>query len=169
MGDVPTDVDVEGLAAALAAHPDVVAGYLFGSVARGEALPGSDVDVAVLLDPELDERARVERLWALIGVLEPFSLREVQVVLLNTAPPLLAYQVIRDGVRLAARSEVERVAFEVHTMQRYFDIQPMLAFHKEALFQQIREVGLGRRRERDHSAVDAAERLSARLKESSER
>jgi len=33
-----------------AAEPRVVTAYLFGSVARGTASPGSDVDVAVLLE-----------------------------------------------------------------------------------------------------------------------
>ena len=162
-------IDIPSLTAHLSAQPDVVVSYLFGSVARGQTTPQSDVDIAVLLDPGLDDRTLLERQLALIGALEPYSDRDLQLVLLNHATPLLAYQVLRDGVRLSARSEVERIAFEVATMNRYFDIQPMLAFHRQALFQQIREVGLGRRSERDHSAVDAAERLSARLAQSSGR
>ncbi|MGC9523730.1 MAG: type VII toxin-antitoxin system MntA family adenylyltransferase antitoxin [Anaerolineae bacterium] len=162
-------IDLEGVRAYLAAQPDIVVSYLFGSVAREQVMPWSDVDVAVLLDPNLDERARVERQLALMSALEAFADREVQVTLLNDAPPLLAYQVIRDGVRLSARTDGERVAFEVAAMKRYFDLQPMLAFHKQALFQRIREVGLGRRARGDRSAVAAAERLRARLEGSTER
>jgi len=44
----------------LAAQPDVIAAYLFGSQATGRARAGSDVDVAVLLDEE-DSVARFER------------------------------------------------------------------------------------------------------------
>jgi hypothetical protein len=50
---------------------------------------------------------------------------EVQLTLLNHAPPLLAYQVIREGVLLHQ--------FQVKAMKEYFDVQPMLAFHNDAL------------------------------------
>ncbi len=33
-------------------HPEVVAAYLFGSYAKGEAGPLSDVDIAYLFDPK---------------------------------------------------------------------------------------------------------------------
>ena len=159
----------QDLATHLSAQPDVVVSYLFGSVARGRATIQSDIDIAVLLDPGLDDRTMVERQLDLIGALEPYCDREVQVVLLNCATPLLAYQVIRDGVRLSARTDAERVAFEVSTMKRYFDVQPMLAFQQRALYQRIREVGLGRRPERDRGTLEAAERLYARFTQSSGR
>jgi len=41
----------------LASQPDVVAAYVFGSVAQGRARPQSDVDIAVLLTADLDEEA----------------------------------------------------------------------------------------------------------------
>jgi len=39
-------------------HPDIIAIYLFGSHAKGEATP-SDVDIAVILDNPNPERARL--------------------------------------------------------------------------------------------------------------
>ena len=162
-------IEVQGIAAYLAKQTDVVAGYLFGSVARGQATPRSDVDIAVLLGPELDAQAMVERQLALMGALETFTEREVQVTILNRATPLLAYQVIREGVRLFERNTPARVAFEVAAMKRYFDLQPMLAFQQQALFQRIREVGLGTRARHDRSTLEAAERLRERLEEPSGR
>ena len=162
-------IDQQGIAAYLAEQMDVVVGYLFGSVARGQATPRSDVDIAVLLDPELDAQTMVERQLALMSTLAPYSDLEVQVVLLNQATPLLAYEAVREGVCLVERTQAERVAFEVAAMKRYFDVQPMLAFHQQALFKQIREVGLGRQTERDRGTIEAAERLRARLAESSGR
>ena len=89
--------------------------------------------------------------------------REVQVTLLNYASPMLAYQVIRDGILLFERSRLERTGFEVRAMQRYFDVQPMLDFHAQVLMRQIQEVGLARRRNRDTRALEAAERIQQRL------
>ena len=151
------------LASALSAEPDVVVAYLFGSVARGQARPDSDLDVAVLLDPEPIGVARIERQLDLMALLEPHTDREGQITLLNQAPPLLAYQVIKDGVRLCERDASARITFEVNTMKRYFDIQPMLAYQQEILFRNIKEVGLGRRAQHDHRALEAAERLHQRL------
>ena len=83
-------LDQQGIAAYLAEQTDVVVDYLFGSVARGQATPRSDVDIAVLLDLELDAQAIVERQLALMGTLGMFTDREVQVTILNRATPLLA-------------------------------------------------------------------------------
>jgi len=44
--------DEEGLVAFLRAQPDIIAAYLFGSQATGRVHPGSDVDIAVLLDED---------------------------------------------------------------------------------------------------------------------
>ncbi len=75
---------------------DVVAAYLFGSVARGTHGPGSDVDIAVLLERPpprtfeglpLDLEARLEKVLG----------RPVQLVVLNDAPPDLVHRVLRDG------------------------------------------------------------------------
>jgi predicted nucleotidyltransferase len=174
MKDLQQTVDTQSIAACLTGQADVIVGYLFGSVARGQARPQSDVDIAALLDsaptePDLDERSMVERQLTLMGALAPYSGREVQVVLLNRVTPLLAYEVIREGIRLFERSTPERVSFEVATMKHYFDIQPMLAFQQRALFQRIRKVGLGQQTKRDHGTIEAAERLLARLTESSGR
>lgn len=156
-------VNVDGMVEALSGQTDVIVAYLFGSVARGQARPDSDIDIAVLLDADLDPRDLVLRQLDLMALLEPHSDHEVQVVLLNTASPQLAYEAIKNSIRLTQRSEKERVAFEVRAMKRYFDIKPMLAFQNQVLYKQIREVGLGGGRRRNRNAVEVAERLLARL------
>jgi len=45
----PPRLDETGLVAFLATQPDVVAAYLFGSLAEERATPHSDVDIAILL------------------------------------------------------------------------------------------------------------------------
>src|SRR5205085_403877 len=75
---------------------DVAAAYLFGSVARGEGRPASDVDVAVLYrdtpPPTLDGLHLETE-----GALEDLLGRPVQLVVLNSAPPDLVHRVLRDG------------------------------------------------------------------------
>ena len=96
---------------------DVRVAYVFGSVARGQHRASSDVDVAVLFAPvpqpsELDD---------LSTELERAVSRRVDLVVLDTAPPLLAHQVISTGRPVVARHDDERADFETRTLRRYMD------------------------------------------------
>lgn len=113
---------------ALARAPDeVLAGYLFGSLARGDAREDSDVDVGVLLarvPSTLEERFGLEsRLEERLG-------RPVQLVVLNGAPPDLVHRVLRDGRLVLERDRGARVRFEVAARNAYFDVQPILARYR---------------------------------------
>lgn len=157
-------VDIPGLAEYLAGQADVVLAYLFGSVARGDAGPGSDVDIAVLFDSGLDARALVERQLDLMVALDRFADREVQVTVLNRAAPRLAHEVVLEGRVLCERDPDARVDFEVRVMRTYLDLAPMMQFFDRILMERIREVGLGRPGGGRHpGTLEAAERLRGRL------
>lgn len=162
-------VDAEAVAAYLADQPDIVAAYLFGSVARGRADKLSDVDIALLFDERLGVEEGVERQLILVSELAGYADREVQVVVLNRAAPLLAYQVVRHGILLYERSRAERIAFEVRTRKVYFDLRPWLDFHSQALLRDITEVGLRGRRKRRGGTLEAARRVHRRLAGATER
>jgi len=107
-----------GMAKALAALPEVRLAYVFGSRARGDAGPESDLDLGVVVDtaPGLQLYGRVGE------ACEPwFNTDYLHIVVLNDAPPLLRHRVIRDGRCLHARDEVERVNWEVTALREYFD------------------------------------------------
>lgn len=104
---------------------DAVAVYLYGSVARGSARKGSDVDVGILLEKDpprtlrglmLDVEADLE---ALLEV-------PVQLVVLNRAPPDLIHRVLRDGELVFERDRSKRIRFEVKSRNEFFDLQPIL-------------------------------------------
>lgn len=99
--------------------------YLFGSVARGDAGPRSDVDVGVLFQtapvPSLiSDVLRIE------GELEDLLGIRCQVVSMNTAPVDLAIRVLRAGVLLLDRDKSVRIRYEVRTRNEYFDLEPHL-------------------------------------------
>jgi len=153
----PPVLDEAGLVAFLATQPDVVAAYLFGSLAQGRATAHSDVDIAVLLTRAPDLLAgEPDRQLQLMGDLRRFADREVDVVVLNTAPPLLQNQVLKYGRRLYERDRRARVDFEVRAGQVYADLKPMYDFHTRDLLQKIKEVGLGGRRRRHRQPLEAA-------------
>lgn len=145
-------LDENGLAAFLATQPDVIAAYIFGSLAEGRATPHSDVDTAILFADASDPLAVGDRQLQLMGELERFTDREVDVVILNTAPLILQNQVLRHGRLLYERDQRARVDFEVRAGKIYDDLKPMYDFHTRDLLQKIKEVGLGHRRRRRQPA-----------------
>jgi hypothetical protein len=50
---------------------------------------------------------------------------DVDVVVLNEAPPLLAHRVLSKGILIFERSASARVRFQVQTASRYLDLIPM--------------------------------------------
>lgn len=161
-------IDLQAIKAFFAGQPEVIVAYLFGSVARGQANPLSDIDIAILLDPGLESEISIERQLHFMAALEDFTDREVQVTILNRVSPTFAYQAIREGILLYERDRQERVDFQVRLMKTCFDIQPMLEFHNQTLLNRIREVGLDRAKRHSPRTLEAAERIRERLARASE-
>ncbi len=131
----------------------VVLAYLFGSQARQEAGPLSDVDVAVLFGDDVPRARWSDGQIDLMGDLGSlFQRSDVDVVVLNRATPLLAHRVVYDGVAIYEPEPLTRVRFEVQTLRRYVDTAPL---------RKLRWAYLGRRvsQRQNRRAVEAGERL----------
>jgi predicted nucleotidyltransferase len=114
------------VAEALASADDqLLAAYLFGSVARGTDSSSSDVDIGILLRTAPSGELNDLR-FALEGDLERVLGRTTQVVVLNNAPPDLVHRVLRDGLLLLDRDCSARIPFEVRARNEYFDLLPIL-------------------------------------------
>ncbi len=115
------EVDRKAIAEALSGVPEVVAAYLYGSHARGEAGPLSDVDVGVLLDERMDREERFRLQLKLFGTVEDaIGGGDVDVKVLNDVPQRLAHEMLK-GDRLFARDLDVVLAFEVRVMDRVLD------------------------------------------------
>lgn len=117
--------------------------YLFGSVARGEAGPLSDYDLALLFRESVPPRARVEMAAALIERVQKMGGPAIDVVILNEAPPALRHRVVRDGHPLFVADERRRVLFEARTLREFLDFRWVLDRYNGALLNRAREGRLG--------------------------
>ena len=110
----------------MASKPEILAAYIFGSVVSGHTRATSDVDLAVLLDPEfmkgLPLKYRTDLIVEAGSALETF---DVDVVLLNQAPAALAYNVITKGKLVYERSRSARVAFQIRNLNLFLDLEPI--------------------------------------------
>jgi uncharacterized protein len=115
----------------------VVAAYLFGSVARGQERPSSDVDIGVVLGSRRMELSDLDRCAQMQIELCDRLGREVDLVPIDCAAPDLRYRVLRDGILLREADSEARIEFEILTRNEYLDLMPHL--------QRYRDTVLGRR------------------------
>lgn len=108
-----------------ARNENATAVYLFGSIARGEGRPNSDVDVAVLYGKPVEAGLAGLKL-ALAGDLEERLGRRVDLVVLDSQPPDFVHRVLRDGLLVVENNRSARIRFEVNARNEYFDVLPML-------------------------------------------
>jgi predicted nucleotidyltransferase len=104
-------------------EPRVLAANLFGSVARGDHRPGSDVDVALL--HQRTPEGYLAQPFDLEADLSELLGRTVQVVAIDRAPADLVHRVLCDGVLLVDKDPARRIAFEVRSRNEYFDMLPI--------------------------------------------
>jgi predicted nucleotidyltransferase len=124
----------EKVAELLSLHLEVLAAYVFGSVAAGRARPNSDVDIAVLLDiAAIPEDLFEYRLSLMAELRNVLKTPDVDVVILNEAPPALAQNVISTGRLIFERSRSGRIRFQIRTLNEFLDTQPMRDTHLKVL------------------------------------
>ena len=114
---------IEAIRRELEDDPRIGYALLFGSAARATSHARSDIDIAVGgLDPRgFDTLA----LGDLTARLETASGRPVHLVLLDEAPPGLAYRVFRDGKPLLVRREAAFRDRLARAILEYLDFKPV--------------------------------------------
>ena len=124
----------------------VIAAYLFGSHARGQAHTLSDVDVAVLFAEETPGNARFDSVLRLVFELErALGAGRVDVVDMEDVAIMLRYQILRDGRLIYCTDPKRRARFYARSMSLYFDFLPSRKLYYRHLMARIKEGRLGER------------------------
>lgn len=138
------DTDPEALSRALApplaADPRVRFAFLFGSVAAGTARSGSDLDIAVSVDPRgslLDDARLHDALVSAAGR------EDVDLVVLEDAPLWMQFRIVA-GRPVFSRDDVARVRFRASVEQRFLDFRPFHDAYLRSVWDRARTGGLSR-------------------------
>ena len=100
-------------------HPAILLAVLFGSSARGVPSRNSDIDLGILLSEDgADERSGIE------AALCRAAGRPVDLIFLEEAPPLLRFEVARDGKVLLERRPFLWADFKARAMIDWWDWAP---------------------------------------------
>jgi predicted nucleotidyltransferase len=124
---------LDQLRAPLADLPAVRLAVVFGSIARGDERPGSDVDVGVRLNP--DSAALRQEVEVALG---RAAGREVDIVFLDEAPPLLRFEIATDGIVLVERQPHAWSDFRMHAMIDWWDWAPTARMIDDAAIRRLR-------------------------------
>lgn len=114
---------IDALRRQLDEEPQIGYALLFGSTARDTAHATSDADIAIGATGALGTDTLA--LGGLASRLESVAERPVHLVLLDDAPPGLAYRVFRDGVPLIVRDEGALRARLARAVLEYLDFKPV--------------------------------------------
>jgi hypothetical protein len=124
----------------------ITAIFLFGSYAQGKQTSLSDIDLAILLEPDYPQEDFFKKKLELLPVITSIlRTDEVDLVILNCAPYSLAYRVLGQGKLLYEKEErrSHRVNFQAQVYVGYFDFQPVEKVIHQGLRQRIKEGRFG--------------------------
>ncbi len=109
--------------------------YLFGSQAKGRTGPLSDIDIAVYFDEKVPSNERFDTRMELLGeLMDLFKTNDIDLVVLNDAPPLLSDRILKDGILIFSENDKIRLDYEVKTTLKYLDWKPYLTKYTEEIF-----------------------------------
>jgi hypothetical protein len=111
----------------------------------------SDIDIAVCFDETIPSEEHFDLRLEVLGELtDLLQTDDVDLVVLNEAPPLLAHRILRDGRLLFSADERSRLRFETRAVLKYLDWKPYLDKYTRQTFGSGAAHGSDRQRGRRH-------------------
>jgi predicted nucleotidyltransferase len=115
---------MEPLQRVLASDARVAYALMFGSGARRTVHEGSDLDLAIAFHPGVTMDVRA--LGDLVSALEQVAGgRRIDLLLIDEAPPPVAYRAFRDGVVLVENDHRALAARKARAILEYLDFRPV--------------------------------------------
>lgn len=99
-------------------YDDIRLVFLFGSIATEYYTEASDIDLAILFQAEPD----FYYLDNIKNALSGFIKREIDIVVLNNASPIIKMQALKKGIPLIKKGEVYEEFFS-RTVEEYADLK----------------------------------------------
>ena len=115
---------------------DILVMYLFGSRAINKADDLSDIDIAILL--KSNELSFEKELYLSGEITSILGTEEVSVVLLNKAPLVISYGVLKESKVLFSANDNLRLDFEEKIIKQYLDFRYHLNIYDNEFISMIK-------------------------------
>ena len=103
-------------------YENIIFAYIFGSYVQGKVRADSDLDIAIYLRNKMDVNEYLEIKMRLSEACK----REVDLIILNDATPLLKYQIYKNNILLFTRDKSIETRYKVKTLFEYSDMKRYL-------------------------------------------
>lgn len=115
----------------------VICAYLFGSRATGKTRAISDFDIAIFFDWKMDKKKRGGIAYDIKEEIEKQlkAYKNVDIVPLNDAQPLLEHEVVYKGKRIYSGDDGARAHYEARAISRWLDWK----FHQDKHDKAVKE------------------------------
>ncbi len=101
-------------------RPEVVAVYVFGSYASGRQLSGSDVDIGILFDEQVNV-SYTDHMDHYIAQLSRICRKDIHPVVMNTAPEMLAEQILGQGRCIHEKDHKQLARYKMKMLSMILD------------------------------------------------
>ena len=110
----------------LKSRDEILLAYLFGSCLKNKFGGTHDIDIAIYVNPVTFENLDRSQPYGYqagltANIIQLLRYNLVDLVILNRATPLLAYEVIHNGILIFSSSEDIRLKFEIFSLKRHAD------------------------------------------------
>lgn len=145
MFEAAGEKDIKRIVKYFRGREEVSALFVFGSIAKERQMPESDIDIAVLVDERKLGGRSFEKLKRQYYAASPyFSMRAVDIVVLNTAGTFLKYQILKNGHVLFDRNRRLRVRFAARALTEYLDFKYNMDIMLKGVTRRLKEGTFGR-------------------------
>ena len=131
------------LASIFRTHPSALFAYLYGSYAKGEEGPLSDIDIAVFFDKQLARAKRDKAKDAAeYDIIDAFPKQKIDLIDLNdfdSLTPLLEREIVYDGILVYSKDEAARAHFESVAIGEWLDWEPHHRTYHDAMERELLE------------------------------
>ena len=111
---------------------------LFGSYADGKVRDDSDIDIGIYLEDKIGVKEETNLIEDMVHA---FKRDNIDLVILNTASPVLRFEVVRNGKLLFERTPGDFLQFKLLSMKRYWEYPRFQKYSKMYMDKKEKRLG----------------------------
>lgn len=119
----------------LIGYENIIFAYIFGSYVQGKMRPDSDIDIAIYLEKKLNSETYLEIKMDLTDVCK----REIDLIILNDAKPLLKYEIYKNNILLFTRDNDLESSYKIKTLFEYNDVKRYLDLSYDITIERLKK------------------------------
>lgn len=119
----------------LIGYENIIFAYIFGSYVQGKMRPDSDIDIAIYSEKKLDSETYLEIKMDLTDACK----REIDLIILNDANPLLKYEIYKNNILLFTRDNVLETSYKIKTLFEYNDVKRYLDLSYDRTIERLKK------------------------------